>query len=467
MKTTVGSITPAILVVTGTFLVVIYGLLFALNLQLDFSHRQVSSEQALHIAEAGVNYYRWHLAHDPTDFQDGTGAEGPYLHEYVDPQGDAVGAYSLEISPPTAGVSTVTIESTGWTYLHPKVTRTVVVEYGISPLTSYVFLQNASSWYASGITVNGPIHSNNGIRMDGTNTSLVTSAKEEYKCGTETGCHPPEDKPGVWGSGGDQGLWQFPVPAIDFDSVTSDFTQIKEEAQSTGLHLNNSGHGNEGYHLQFLSDGSVKVYLVERTSFVRGYSVPGHGLGAEGVGGCRKLYQIIEDESLIGTYDLVDTQIIFIEDTVWVEGTVQGNVTVAAAQFPVYSKETNIWIKDNLIYTTYDGSDSLGLISQDSIFFARDLPEDFRIDAALMAQGGKIIRHGYLSWCGNSPEAIKDKLTIYGSLVSYYNSYWNFGAGPESGFIEREIIFDPNLIVNPPPYFSTSGEYEFISWEEQ
>jgi hypothetical protein len=86
-----GSITPALLIITGAFLVVIYGLLSVLALQFDFSNRQVGGEQSLHIAEAGVNYYRWHLAHDPDDYTDATGASGPYEHEYLDPQGQAIG----------------------------------------------------------------------------------------------------------------------------------------------------------------------------------------------------------------------------------------------------------------------------------------------------------------------------------------------------------------------------------------
>ncbi len=75
-----GTITPALLVITGTFLTVIYGLLILLSMQVDYSQRQLASEQSLNIAEAGVNYYRWHLAHDPLDFYDGTGATGTYSH---------------------------------------------------------------------------------------------------------------------------------------------------------------------------------------------------------------------------------------------------------------------------------------------------------------------------------------------------------------------------------------------------
>lgn len=464
-ESTRGDVLTAILIITGAFIIVIYGLLFILSLQFDFSNRQTASEEAIHISEAGVNYYRWHLAHDPSDFTDGQGVPGPYEHDYLDPQGASVGKYSLEITPPSEGSSIVTIKSTGWSNEFPNIKRTISAQYGIPSFSKYSFLSNSSSWYSAGITVNGQIHSNNGIRMDGTNLSLVTSAQETYMCGSETGCHPPEPKPGVWGSGGDQGLWQFPVPAVDFDSISFDFAKMKEDAQTNGLYFDQSKKS--GYHLLFLNDGTLRVYKVNATSSIEGYSVPGEGLGEDGLGGCRNRNQIITDETLVGTYNQVDSPIIFFEDTVWIEGIVTTRLTVTAARFPIISNYANIWIPGNITYQAYDGSNSLGIIAQNDIYFTHDVPENFQIDAILMAQKGRIIRHGYFDWCGGTEGAVKDKLTINGSIISYLKSYWNFGAAPDSGFIVREINYDANNRFNPPPYFPTTGEYEFISWKEE
>ena len=463
-ESTRGDVLTAILIITGAFIIVIYGLLFILSLQFDFSNRQTASEEAIHISEAGVNYYRWHLAHDPDDFSDGTGNPGPYEHDYLDPQGASVGKFSLEITPPSEGSSIVTIKSTGWSNEFPKIKRVITAQYGIPSFSRFAFLSNASSWYGTGITVNGQIHSNNGIRMDGTNLSLVTSAQETYMCGSETGCNPPQSKPGVWGAGGDQGLWQFPVPAVDFDSISFDFAKMKEDAQQNGLYFDQSGES--GYHLVFLNDGTLRVYIVNTTSSIQGYSVRGEGLGQDGLGGCRNRNQIITDETLVGSYNQADSPIIFFEDTVWVEGTLTSRLTVTAARFPIISNYANIWIRGNITYANYDGSNSLGLIAQNDIYFIRDVPENFQIDAVLMAQKGRILRHGYFSWCGGTSEAVKDKLTINGSIISYFKSYWNFGTGPTSGFIVREINYDTNNLYNPPPYFPTSGDYEFISWKE-
>ncbi|MCG2695800.1 hypothetical protein L6248_02615, partial [Candidatus Parcubacteria bacterium] len=70
--------------------------------------QQSAKQQALHIAEAGANYYRWHLAHELDDYYDGTGADpgepgepyGPYEHTFYEPSGSAAGTYVLEITPP-------------------------------------------------------------------------------------------------------------------------------------------------------------------------------------------------------------------------------------------------------------------------------------------------------------------------------------------------------------------------------
>ncbi|HLE49342.1 MAG TPA: hypothetical protein VI819_04925 [Patescibacteria group bacterium] len=466
-----GFATPAILIITASFIIIIYGMLFVLGVQVDSSNRQIASERALNISEAGINYYKWHLAHDPDDFTDGTGTPvtpvpyGPFVHEYKDPQGTLMGYYSLEITPPQEGSTIVTIESTAWSDQYPKIKRKIKAQYGIPSMAIYSFLSNGSTWYGSGSVVNGKIHSNNGIRMDGTNTSIVSSAQLEYMCGSETGCHPPEPKDGVWGSGGDQALWQFPVPFVDFDSVAVDFSNMRNFAKSDGLYLDNSNA--DGYHLLFLSDGTVRINKVISTDYTKAYSVPGQGLGEFGIGGCRKSYQIIGSETFLGTYNVVDVPIIFAEDDLWIEGTVRGRLTVAAVDFPLKSSSSVIYIPNSIKYTAYDGSDVIGIVSQNDIYFTRSVPEEFQVDGVLLTQQGTIIRHGYFNWCGGTDEAVKQKLILNGSVISYFKSYWNFGEGPESGFRQREINYDTNVLYNPPPYFPTSGQYEFISWTEE
>lgn len=451
-----GGASMMVLIFGAIAILVIASLVVFTAMQHGFSSRGVASEQALMIAEAGINYYRWHLAHDPNDFTDGTGQLGPYVHDFADPQGGVVGQYSLEIIPPGDGYTAVTLISTGWTNRFPTVKRTVKVRFGIPSLARYSFLHNSNVWFGAGITVHGRVLSNGGIRQDGVNDSVIQSAQVSYLCGTETGCDPPEIKDGVWGTGGPSNFWEYPVPPADFDGISVDFATMRDAADALGTHLNPSNHG---YHFIFNADGIVDVYNVTRTRSYRGY---------DDEDGCSNLYQRIQQESLVGSYDLATNNIFFVEDTVWVEGVVNGRATIAAARFPIDSFAEDIWIRDNLVYFDKNGDHNLGLIAQDDIYFVKDLPDYVEVDAAMLAQKGQIVRHHYkLDWCGNYPSnAVRERLTIFGSVVSNQRSYWNWGDGPESGFIERDITYDSNLLFTPPPYFPASGDYEYLSWEE-
>lgn len=452
-----GSVTILVLIVSTLAIIVLASLISAVAVHIKGWQRQETNQKALNIAEAGVNYYRWHLAHAPSDFQDGTGAQGPYLHDYFDPQGVKIGQFSLDIVPPEDGSSVVTISSTGWSLDEDNIKRTISTSYGKPSFAQYSFLHNANVWFGSGLTVNGVIHSNGGIRMDGENLSLVTSTKETYTCGSETGCSPSQEKPGVWGTGEGSDLWEFPTAPVDFNSVSVDFVLAKQEAQEKGIYLApSSGYG---YHLQFNTDGTVSVYEITMMRSKKGWS-PDNG--------CENLYQEIRRENNLGTYNLSQNNIIFVEDTTWVDGIVNGKATIIAASFPVDTSSEVIWITDNITYKEKDGSSSLGLIAQKDIYYGLNIPDNFQIDAALMAQKGKIIRHFYSYWwvCSYYSDALKDNLKIYGSVISNQKSYWNYGNPAWSGFTTRQIIYDPNLMYSPPPYFPTTGEYEFILWEE-
>lgn len=454
-----GNISIIVLIFGLTFTTMVGGLAIFGAVENTNARRNEASAQALSIAEAGVNYYRWILAHDPDEYQAGTGQEGPYVFDYNDPESGVVGSYSLEVIPPPEGSRVVTIVSTGSTSAYPNITRTISARFGPEPLTKFSFLHNANVWFGQGITVYGEVLSNGGVRFDGVNESLVRSYRSTYTCGSETGCSPAQTRPGVWGSGGPSDLWEYPVPLLDFGGIVTDFNQMRQAAQSSGVYLApSSGHG---YRISFNSNGSYNVYRVNSAQNIRGISVEN---------GCENLYQRITNETLLGNYFIEDRPIVYAEDTVWVNGTVNGSATVIAARLPVTAYTTNMWIHDNVEYTSFDGSDNLGLIAQNNIYFARDIPDDFVINAAMLSQQGSILRHGYYSSSCSSLAStrIRDSLTIYGSVISNQKSYWNFStsSGVVSGFEERSISYNQSAAEMPPPYFPDAATYRFLSWEE-
>lgn len=452
-----GSISILVLVFGLVFSAAIGGLVLVSLTQYTASTRTEVFERALSIAQAGAEYYRWHLAHDPVDFKDGTASPGPYVHAISDPYGGTEGTFSLTITPPASGSSIVTIESEGWINAHPEIKRTIKARYGIPSLARFSFLHNANVWFGPGITVHGKVMSNGGIRMDGINDSTVQSEKQTYTCGTETGCNPSQNRNGVWGGGGPQALWQFPAPRVDFNALVIDFDTMQDAAIANGLYLGPSLY--YGYHIIFNSNGTYTVRKITNANNRRGWSVEN---------GCENLYQAISSESTVGTYSIATKPIIFAEDHLWIDGVVNGRATVVAARFPIDNYNMNMWITNNLTYIAKDGHSSLGLFAQNNIYFGQNIPTNFEINGALLAQKGRIIRHNYnYSGCSSYSTAVRNNLTLYGSVISGQKSYWNFGTGPTSGFITRTVTYDPNLFFEPPPYFPAQGAYEFISWEEK
>ena len=120
-----GSITTLTLVFASIFLLIFSSLIGFILIQLKQSQQKVAWNQSLSIAEAGLNYYRWHLAHYPDDLS----GEGEY--DYADPEGGNIGKYSLKIegTQQCGQTTAITITSTGWTNKMPQTKRTVSVKY--------------------------------------------------------------------------------------------------------------------------------------------------------------------------------------------------------------------------------------------------------------------------------------------------------------------------------------------------
>ncbi|MFA7302499.1 MAG: hypothetical protein WC030_02005 [Candidatus Paceibacterota bacterium] len=104
----------------------------------------IGRAEAFSIAEAGLNYYAWFLSRFPTDFQNGTGAPGPYELSYADPENTVAGSYTLDIvgSSACGSTQTVTITSTGVSNNFPSTSSTLVARYGAPTVASYATLLN-------------------------------------------------------------------------------------------------------------------------------------------------------------------------------------------------------------------------------------------------------------------------------------------------------------------------------------
>lgn len=460
-----GSIIIFSIVFTSLFITIMGGMLSLLVYQNRLAKKLQARESALQIAEAGVNYYRWHLTHDKNDYADGTAdvcaypaACGPYTHAYYDPLGGKIGEFELYITPPPADSTVVAIKSTGRLDDSIKQYRIVEAKYGIHSLAAYSLLTNSDAWFGNTEHFMGPLHSNGGIRMDGTNDSIVSSALSTYTCSSNQGCSPDETKPGVWGAGSGSGLWKFPVSSVDFNTISLSLSQMQIDSQtSSGVHYSDSGA--EGYRIVFKNDGTFDVYRVNTLkTAVQQRTDNWTVLEPEWVA------DEPNNQTLLENKPAPANGIIFIEDNVWVEGIVKGRFTLVSAKLTgIPTDYTTIRINSNITYLARDGSNILGLIAEKDIKVPQYAPSVLTIDAIMLAQNGRVFYNYYWS------HRVKISIEVYGGIIT--NNAWAWSWTENNviidGYDQATSAYNNDAAFSPPPSFPNTGEYTLISWKEK
>ncbi|MBN2094217.1 MAG: hypothetical protein JW740_02525 [Candidatus Zambryskibacteria bacterium] len=474
-----GGLLIPIIIFTAIALIIITGIMSWTRITIEANRQLITREMTIQLAESGIDYYRWHLAHDKDDFQDGTGNPGPYVHQVLDKDGNIVGEFSLDITPPLMGSTKLCIESTGKVVGSP-IERVIRVEMAIPSLAKYAVVAGSDNMrFGEGTEVFGPIHSNQGVRFDGLAHNIVTSALSvcddpDHTGDNEFAVHTHVNPPP--GSGVDDTFRpleappneitsrsdvfevgrKFPVPAIDFVGLTNNLATIKTNAQSEGEYFAPSG--SQGYQIILNNDDTFDVYKV--TSQANPSLWCFDTLGQSGWSTWS-----IQNKTFIGNFVIPDNGLIFVEDNVWIEGIINtARVTIAAGRFPDNpANRPQIIVNNDLLYTNYDGSDVIALISQGNLNVGLISENDLRIDAALVSQNGRVGRYYYSSFC--APYDIRNSITLYGMIAT--NNRYGFAYTNGTGYQIRNINYDANLLYGPPPSFPrTSDQYEILSWEE-
>lgn len=407
---------------------------------LRFSTHEQRSEHALQVAEAGINYYLWHLAHDATDYKDGNTTPasppyGPYVHDYKDATGKKIGTYTLFITPPPTGSTVTTVKSVGQVD-GLNGTRTIEAKLGMPSFATYGLLTGTEVWFGSNENTSGPVHSNVGVHMDGQNSGPVTSSQATYRPNPNFG-GDGTTKNGVWGNGGPQSQWQYPVPTVDFSKITTDLQNMVTKSQNGGVYL--PATTRQGYYLRLKANGTIDIYTVRnetsngiQTTFVRNQAAPANGC-------------------------------LYASDNVWVDGDgFTGRLTIGSGRLPdVPATNTSITITNNLRYAAKNGSVALGLIAQKDVEVAPYAPSNLEVNGALLAQKGHV-------WYPNNGP-VKSVLTFYGSISSY--DYWTWswvnGSGNViSGYGANTTTYDNNLTYSPPPCYPLTNTFSILNWRE-
>jgi Tfp pilus assembly protein PilX len=538
-----------IMTAVAILLVSILGYIVA---QIKFSANRVEREKAFQIAESGIYYYRWYLAHatDGMDagqlkafWQNGTAigtpnppGPGAYEAEYKDPEtGEKIGKFRIEVDAPDPYSTIATVVSTGWTYQMPGVTRKIKARFRRPSWSEYAALANDFMRFGQGTVVYGKIHSNSGIRFDGLAHNAVSSHAPTYddpdhsgaeEFGVHTHVNPPPgsgvsdsfraneappnsvaNRPDVFAGGR-----QFPVPEVSFNGVITDLGNMKSQAKSpngtninncnsTGCYFDNSGYGR---HIVLNANGTMSVRTV--TNYDKDtYDTKG-----------RVLFQgfnTIVAESSATSYTIPQNGVIFIENNIWLEGTINNKkVTIVAANMGS-GLPANVFLGiNNLIYPSFDGQSILGVVAQNNVEILKQSQNNLIIDGAFLAQSGRVGREYYscntweyrtcTKWVPNctlvprtlcdpndcqiwknwnlvTPSDLTDDfthcknynsddtrstITVNGSIAT--NIRYGFSYTDNTGYTNRNLNFDNNLLYFPPPYFPTGTEYSIDLWEE-
>lgn len=467
-----------------------------------------AKEQALQIAEAGVDYYQWHLAQTPNDYKDGTTTPGPYVHKFYNRDGDLLGTYSLTITPPLTGSTIVKILSVG-TLASSTITRKVQESLAIPSLAKFAVVANDNMYFGSGTVVYGPIQSNQGIHFDGVAHNLVSSAlttytdpdnnSNEWAVYTTSGTDDPQpntpvnNRPDVFMAGR-----QFPVPAFSFGSLTANLTQLQTLAQSGGKEWT-ALTGYYGYHMVFQVVGGVTEYNMYKVTAlqanpnncgpssndptaqsqmnVNGQKNTGTNWGTWTINnligsnqtGASEM-RIVNQNSSDGSWPVPGNGVIFVDDDLWVDGTINhARMTIASGYIGASSANsyTNINVNTNLKYTNTDGTDSIGLIAQGNVNSGMVSDDTYEIDGALVAENGRIGRFYYDNNCsvGSINYTTRSSITLLGMIATAIR--YGFAYSDNTGYDTRIINYDGNLLYGPPPSFpQATTQYQVISWQQ-
>ncbi len=458
-----GAFLPVIVMVSTLFIALIVAVIAMAMTNIKTANNHRDKVLAMEVAEAGVNYYLWHLAHNNTDYCDGKSCVGDSTagykiepHEYRDVSERVIGNYELTIFPPSDDSTVVRIESIG-RINGRSLKRKIICELGMPSFSKYtLFVQSEELWLGPNEKISGTVLVNgSGIYNQGEITKDSYSTESTYDSVPGGNNVEGISGPGIFG-----GSKNFPVAPVNFNQLDVDMTALRDAAKNEGKGLYFDTSGSNGYHL-VLKDSSFDLYRV--TQYYGSFREDQTGNSDD---------LSIRNQTLIGNYSYPDDGIIFLEDNIWIDGKVNDEKITIIACDPEETRANymkSIIVPDNLLYTNYAGKDKIGLLSQNYIYIPRKAPTNLEIDAAMIAYAGSIRIKPYCSPSFNCSNDKKTKIKVFGSMAHKGGLWWTieYGGGKWSGYQSTETVIDESNVLNPPPSFPVTGSYTIMSWREE
>ncbi len=476
------------LVIIAAISIILTSVIQFVAAQIRYASYVEVKENTFHIAESGIYFYRWYLAHqikgksqdEIEDFWNGSplGVGMPYVKDYLDNVEDKIGETEIEITFPTGDHNIVEITSIGNTVEKPEITRTIKATLRRSLWSDFAVISDDLICFDESWTINGKIIGNNGVHFDGIANNIVMAGVSSYDDinpihATYIG------KPSVWTLMADDSLVftagkKYPVPKKDFSGVSSYLQTIKNESQADGADNNCTGDGcyfdntAMGRRIILNNNGTMDVCIVSSIGTGSNENEPkkykkwaSSGTGNDCSGSDYRK-----------TFTLPDEGVIFVEDNIWIEGTINENrLTIAAASISDSDDDARIFIglgSADVKYTNYNGDDVLGLIAEGNISILNGVSDDLEINAALLSQNGEIEKIEYNEeCCGSGCQLGKNNINIFGNVITKGGLAFSYHKDcPKAPAMTRSITYDSNLYTYPPPFFPADSFYYVDNWEE-
>ena len=388
--------------------------------------REELSVKALYVAEAGINDYIWHLNQN----EDYINQIDPAQEQY---QTFKDGEYFLVVTP-TEDAQGVDLTSIGRVKI-PETSsykeRTIRVTIQKKSFTNYIYFTDHETmegsgntiWFITGDTINGPLHSNDVISIDGNPVfrAPVSTARTKYE---KTGSNPDFQ----------QGITEN-VPPLEMPSTNS---QLKVWAQSGGYYY---------YGKTDITMSSAGTLSVTNTNAL--------STGPKGSGVALPENGVIYVDGQAGTkYNATTGDIFF-------QGTLKGNLTVAAIN--------NIYLVGDTLYSD-QVNDMLGMVANNYIYVnhynqsGSDVaPTNITISGAVFSLNHSF---GFESY-QNGPA--KGTIHINGSIIQKYRGpVGTFSGSTRVSGYSKDYNYDQRMLYSQPPHFINplNTGYGIVKWEE-
>ncbi len=331
--------------------------------------------------------------------------------------------YNLQVFAPTASVPHIKIVSTGRKKGSTTDQRSIEALVRPSSIADFVMMANSDVSYGSTATTKGKVYA--GIDSSGVKHNVYhpgTAYADIYAEGNVTG------SPTLIGDAGkyDQTTIRTKIKQpIDFNNFVVALVDVESASDPAlgGIKLDDATK--DAWEILFVNDGTVRYRWCKKN-------------GSNDVA-----YDKPTNCGSWTTKPVPSNGAIYSAQTAIVSGEVNGRVTVASNNHIVVGEETKYY---------QEGDDVLGLIAKNDVIVAQWAPSVFNWRAAVLAQTGR--RHSY------SSDGSHAKAVFKGSTATNLSPYMDM-------FVEREYIYDEQLLYLQPPWFPTiEGAYTVVLFRE-